>query len=733
MQVMELQLRPHEARAGTEIRLIGNDAGEKLSIQSGVISLLDRNAPESLDFNTNYIQAATSSTGGSSGSPVVNIHGHAIALQAAGRTNAATNFFLPLDRPLRALECLRQGKPITRGTLQTVWLLKTFDECRRLGLTPEWEAEVRKAFPAENNVLVAHIIVPEGPTDNKVEEGDILLKVNDQILTQFVRLSEILDSSVGGGKPVRLLVQRGGKDLELECDVSDLHDITPDRFIQVAGATFQDLSYQLACWHKIPIRGVYLNETGGSFQLQSCSRVIIDAIDERPTSNLDEFIQVMKLVPDRARIVISYREFRDLRTKKTSVIDVDRHWYPKMRLAVRNDETGLWDFSNLAEPISAKVPIPNKASFSSLDNFSSGIAEIMRSIISVKCTAPFGLDNSSTDTKAGFGLVIDAKKGLAVVSRAIVPHGLCDTNITIADSVNINAQVVFLHPSQNYTIIRYDPSLIQAPIASARLGSEHLKLGQETFFVAISQTSDILVTKTTVTKIKPTSIPASIRAPMYRAINLDSIEVDTQLGSRCEGGILVSEDGTVQALWMDFNGYDFTRCFGLTIPSLLPNTCNIEDGTAMMLRILHIEFDVVQVDQARLMGVPEEWIQRATQTSSLRHQMFIIKRVGSPPVNQISNLSTDGFQEADIILSLDDQPVTRVSELSMMREKEYLDALIVRKRQLMHTRVATVSIEDLETDRMVFFCGATLQKPYYAVRQQVSKLHSEVFVSDKVS
>lgn len=123
------------------------------------------------------------------------------------------------------------------------------------------------------------------------------------------------------------------------------------------------------------------------------------------------------------------------------------------------------------------------------------------------------------------------------------------------------------------------------------------------------------------------------------------------------------------------------------------------------------------------MGLSDTWIQRVENEDPERHQLFIVRKVDSG--------HHDGLKEADIILTINDKLATRVSDLEVSAHP-VLDVLVLRKREEVRIAIPTVPTNELETDRCVIFCGAVLQPPHHAVRQQISKIHSGVYISGRL-
>lgn len=705
-----------------EIRVIGNDVGEKLSILSGFINRLDRNAPiysGYQDFNICYYQANAAAAGGSSGSPVVNIDGYVIALQSGGRTDgSSTDYFLPLHGPLRAMKCLQAGKPITRGDIQCKFLLKPFDECRRLGLSPDWEATARKAFPNEDHMLVVETVIPEGPSDGKIKEGDIIATVNGELIPQFLPLSNIFDSNIG--KDVKVILQRGGEDVEVSVTVKDIEKVTPSRLLSVAGANFNELSYQMAQRYVLPCRGVYVAEAG-LLHLSKRNGWLIEAIDYKDTPNLDRFIEVMSKIPDKARVIMTYKDLSDLHTTQTSLITINRHWAPKMKLLTRNDTTGVWDVEILAEALPPTTPTRSKVSFHGLGHIKHpAVAAITRSFVHVKCTLPFLIDGGTAHEVTGIGLIVDAEKGIVLISRTVVRHRLCDIVITVADSVFIEGRIIFLHPSQNYTLLQYDPELLDAPVQTATLSPENISQGESTLFVGYDNDTHLSYAPTIVTAMRPLAFaPHSV--PRYRPMNVDKVNVDTSLGDSCHCGVLMSEAGVVQAVWLFYDG-TYRNHFGLETALIVPVIDSIRNGVIPRLRLLPVEFKSIPLFQARLMGVSDEWITKAEE-HSLHHQLFMAERLFNDKPGQLL--------EGDILLSLNGKVITMASELDVLHWHETLDAVVVRRGQQMNVELHTVADDDVETTHIATLCGVLLQKPHLPVRQHIKILPSEVYISSR--
>jgi hypothetical protein len=101
-------------------------------------------------------------------------------------------------------------------------------------------------------------------------------------------------------------------------------------------------------------------------------------------------------------------------------------------------------------------------------------------------------------------------------------------------------------------------------------------------------------------------------------------------------------------------------------------------------------------------------------------------------VRKVDSGHDDGLQESDVILTLNGKLITRVHDLDIQYDNESLEAVIIRKREQISLTVPTVPTTDLETSRAIIFCGAVLHRPHHAVRQQISKIHSDVYISGRM-
>ncbi|OBZ91682.1 PDZ domain-containing protein C23G3.12c [Choanephora cucurbitarum] len=731
MELEEIELSPERAKVGLDIRVVGNDAGEKLSILAGTLARLDRRAPEYgvgeyNDFNTFYLQAASGTSGGSSGSPVLDIDGHAVALNAGGASRASSSYYLPLDRVKRALKYIQAGKSVPRGTLQTEFEYLPYNEVRRLGLKASIEEKVRNKFPEETGMLVVRSLLPKGPADNILVPGDIIIGCNGKMVPHFIALFEILDDMVG--KEISLTISRGKKVQEVKVIVQDLHSITPNRFVEIGGGVVHELSYQLAKSYSQPTSGVYVATSGHMLASASAWRKsIIVSVNNIPTPNLDAFIEAMKSLPDGARVPIRFYALHKAYKDKVMIMHVDRHWH-KFRIAVRNDVSGLWDYTDMPSP-PQKIPYtPSSASFPRLDPSLALAEKLMPSFVAIDFYLPYLVDGMKATQFYGTGFIVSTNPPLIVCDRDTIPIGLGDIFITFANSIIIPGRLLFLHPFYNYVILTYDPKLIgDTPVKPIEFSEKELNQGDEANFIGIGSDHSVIMKKTTVSSVSNIGT-RECSPPRWRAMNVEGIKIDDS--SNSQGGLITDDNGLVHALWISYSsqnekGKDVSFMSGL-LASLVKPTIDqfLNNGDKIVFKGLDVELWTMRIAAARTLGLSDEWVKKIEESGATRHTLLYVLNVldERSPCAKVLNVG-------DVILSLNGKLVTRMSHLMHVNQQDNVDMVILRDGKEMNVTVPLSEFSGYETTRVIGWQGALIQKPYKSVLEQVRNVPVGVYVS----
>jgi len=750
--VPELKLRPDKAAQGLDVRVIGNNAGEKLSVLGAMLARLDREAPfygngTYNDFNTFYFQAASATSGGSSGSPVVDSDGDVIALNAAGKSGTSASFYLPLDCVKRAVDLVRQGLPVPRGTLQVTFTFTPFSELVRLGLSQQHAAAAR-ASGEDSGMLVVQSIVPGGPASAFLQPGDILLSIDGKAVTRFVPLESILDDSVG--RSLEVCVERGGRFLSQHLCVQDLHAITPHEYLECGDAVFNNLSYQQARTHNLPVEGVGVYVASQGYMLRRagiCAGSLIVQVGQQRTRNVAELEAALAVHSDGSPVPVYFMNVTNPAHRSVTMIRIDRTWFPMQRTCRDDPKLGVWT----ARP--SPLPLHSTSSAgSSNDQLGSKIRwapgtnpvedKLVRSLAKVTVSVPLAIDGMPSTEYIGTGMVVDAKRGLVVCDRNTAPGALCDCLLTFGSSCTIPAHVVYIHPLHNLAVLKYDVSLVDdtvTPVTLRRSTSHELKgkkLWHVTSVGSVRTGCELVSDQASATESEPCVAPLS-HPPRWQETNIDLLGLKGGAAmASSQDGVIANDDGEVVAYWASFltqivkdgrlqDGHYFA---GITTDLIEDMLDSLSLGAPPPeLHTIGAEMEKLGLSAVRGMLMDSTMTEQVeAKCEHWPPQVMSIRR------RWASTDAHDYLRDSDIALEIEGRHIETFRDIELaVRGRENVRMLIVREGQQLEVELRTQALQDGVTERVMLWCGAVLQTAPTAVAAQRGQERCGVYVSSR--
>ncbi len=724
-----LALRPDKVRTGMDIRVIGSDGGEQLSILPGTIARLDREVPSYgrygyNDFNTFYLQAASGTSGGSSGSPVIDRDGDVVALNAAANARTASSFFLPLPRIVSALEKLRAGEPIPRGGLQTIFSHQPFRELSRLGLDTETEQRARAHAPTQggssSGMLIVQQVIPGGVADQVLKAGDILVSIDDTLITDFISLEALLDERIG--QTLAIDVIRQGQAQTLQASVADLHAMAPSRFLELGDSVLQDMSIQHARAMNREQRGVVVMRPGYFFERAGVAPgSVIGAVDGTPVDGLDDFLDALRASPAGERLLVNYivpgREF----SVEVAQVEIDDRWFDH-RSCERMDDTRFWD----CEPVElARSPAAEDSRAAMVPGYRDPLLNrVAPSLVQVDFNIPFAADNVYARHFKGVGLVVDPEQGLVAVDRNTVPVGMGDAEITFFGSQVAAGSVVFLHPRHNIALLKFDPAVLgDADFEALEMASFEDRAPASLTMVGYRNDGTLRLHPVDDLSRVTIGFPEP-GLPRFQQSSLDVYSLPNVPPSL--GGPLVDEDGRVHAFFMSF-AYEAEREIQqseFAMPAyVIAEALRLYRADQPWLS-LDLKLSYQPLALARQRGLPDAWLARYLDLPADARRALYVEQV--VPETQAATQVSAG----DVLLAIDGKLVSNLFLAEQLSQSQQVTLSLLRAGAVIDVTVVPGAVDALGTDRIVSWAGAIFQEPHVDIGYTKGVDFPGVYVAD---
>lgn len=198
-------------KVGQTVIAIGNALGEfENTVSTGIISGLSRTITASgggiIEELSNIIQTDAAINRGNSGGPLINLHGKVVGMNTAIADNGQNiGFAIPINEVKRAVESIEQHGAIVYPFLGVQFTTITPE------ITEQYELPVEEGAWLQT----AASVVPGSPAEDAgLRQGDIIISVNGERVTQKNVLSDVLDDH-SVGQTITLTVLRNNQTITL--------------------------------------------------------------------------------------------------------------------------------------------------------------------------------------------------------------------------------------------------------------------------------------------------------------------------------------------------------------------------------------------------------------------------------------------------------------------------------------------------------------------------------------
>lgn len=708
-QPRSLRLDPAGAQVGREIRLIGNDAGEQISILDGTLSRVDRPAPW-WDMNTFYVQAASDSSGGSSGSPILDIDGDVVALNAGGRRSQSTSYYLRLERVKVALEHLQRGERPPRGTVMTRFAYRPFDELERLGLSDAAEAAARQAWDG-TGMLTVDVVGQEGPAEGLLEPGDILLEVAGEAVFDFATLEGRLDGSVGDD--VVFVVERGGERVELQVPVRDLHETTPHRFLRFADGVFHEVGYWATLRNARPWEGVIVARAGEVFGAAGVpTNAILESVGGTPIDSIETLRDVLLGMRIGEVATVRYSPLARPNTSKATRIRMERSLAPN---AWCEKPEWTWTCEPVGHPVEVVLPEPTSVVHPEVEHKKA--RAVAKRLVSVSSQSELPLNTSTASYWSSVGLLVDADEGLVLTDRYAVPNEAARVFVSAGDSPRVPARLVRLDPLYNTALVQFDPDLLDFGELEPLVWSNDRPEPDGKYVAALVDNDGVTYTEEReFSRFDELSLRATAY-PKFRADNLTRHHYGS-LERGVRGGVVVDRKGRVVSLYQRFNNEQKKK----PSPSVLAvgNQAARDLLAGEIPRYSGLDLRRVPLARARESGVSAGVVGRIRAHRPFDPVMMEVWRVDPTIDTEV--------EVGDFIVAVDGQPAACFREV-LHAIQPSSTVTVVRDGAVVDVRATSIDVSDRLADRAVLWAGAWVQEEHLEVARESGSPPAGVYLS----